>query len=330
MLDDIEWRLIRPTHPASTASVDVIATMKSQLQQSATYWTLVETPNTGTQSLLLASSTSTGARQMYIVIAGNITSSAAMFNEATTALTNSIQFGLCVGSASFLGHQLQSPFGPQIDQNGPYWTRYATAGGILSALSQTYFLESAESLAIGLRPTGTTVYGMSIAGAIIDRIETGRPEVTDDRCYGISSTGRDGSLSNVGGASTSFPAGSPSAGGRNCLIFIQSGSLMTNELAFIELSHLRTTNSFVTDTTSSIPTTMFHPLFGNTSSTSTTRTFVGKFRGLYLTRYTRGMAFFTQNGVTFALSVTNQTVSLGQGITFAPFSGSITLPRINQ
>ncbi len=187
-----DWRYIRPTVHAATTT-GCIAAIKGLVINSATQWRLVETPNTGSTSLLLQPVTS--SFQGYVVLASAITGSSAYRSpDDNTANGNRLQVGLYAGSASFLGPQRDLPFdgGAQTDRWWGYWH-----AGVATNVTQSFLVEGSEAIWFGLRGSGSTggQYG-ALCGAIGETDELtgegpgdGQPGALGRRKLGIVTAG---------------------------------------------------------------------------------------------------------------------------------------------
>lgn len=195
-LPKLNWRIAAtPSIPSSTAATNVIATLKSQLQ-SCQYWTLVETPNTGTTSLLFRpNATYSTSSNCNVVLAYNITGSTAYRAPDDAAAAATYQYRLAVGltpditengSGSFRGQNADRPF--QTATGNPRWSGYwfcANTGSI----SASFVLESEDNIFVGFkdRSTSSGTFGF-LAGAVVESHD-GLSGENNFRIYGIVTSG---------------------------------------------------------------------------------------------------------------------------------------------
>ena len=203
ILPKLYWRLgATPQIPATAAATDIIATLKSQIQ-GLNYWQLVESPNTGSTSLILKpisaptvnSSQFSSASNMNIVIAYNITGTVAYRSPDNATVAGATQYKLQVGltpdvtqggSGSFKGPNADRPF--QTATGNPRWSGYwhcAPTGSI----SASYILESLENIFVGFKDktSASGTYGFW-AGVLAETPDSGSGE-NNRRLYGMATTG---------------------------------------------------------------------------------------------------------------------------------------------
>lgn len=195
-LPKLNWRIAAtPSIPSSTAATNVIATLKSQLQ-SCQYWTLVETPNTGTTSLLFRpNATYSTSSNCNVVLAYNITGSTAYRAPDDAAPAATRQYRLAVGltpditengSGSFRGQNADRPF--QTATGNPRWSGYwfcANTGSI----SASFVLESEDNIFVGFkdRSNSSGTFGF-LAGAVVESHDRLDGE-NNYRVYGMITSG---------------------------------------------------------------------------------------------------------------------------------------------
>lgn len=191
-LPRMNWRLLGP-RIGSANTTNNIASIKQLIIQSGSHWRLVESPVTGTTSLLLQPVTASA--QIYVVIATNITGALAYQSPDVNAqafTASNIQVGLYVGSGTFLGPQRTYPFTGSVSNKWwGYWY-----GGNFQTTTQSYVIEGSEAIFIGSR-SATNQYG-SLLGVIgeTDAL-SGEPAAnspiggTGYRKIGVITTGND-------------------------------------------------------------------------------------------------------------------------------------------
>lgn len=217
-LPPLNWRLgASPARPTTTSATNVIARLKTQIQ-GLNYWQLVESPNTGTLSLVLKpigaptnnSSQFSSASNMNVVIASNVTGSAAYRTPDTNTSNGQfrLQFGLTPnitegGSGSFRGRNADRPF--KTATGNPRWSGYwhcANTGSI----SASFILESLESIFIGFKDNTSNSGTMGILiGVLAETFDSASGESW--RRYGMATTGISSMATNFW-ASTAFFFGS--------------------------------------------------------------------------------------------------------------------------
>ncbi len=192
-LNPVNWRLAStPSVPASRTNTDIIATLKTQLQ-SCQYWQLVETPNTGSASLLIKPVAAySSCSNMNIVIASAITGSTAYRPvDVVTDNATKLQIGLTpditgvsgsYGSGSFRGPDADKPF--QTATADPLWTKY-THFANCTLVSASYIIESQESIFIGIKEIASSGTMGVLAGAIIEAQDE-LSGMYDRRIFGIA------------------------------------------------------------------------------------------------------------------------------------------------
>lgn len=314
----LNWRFIAPTHPASTASADVLATMKEQIILSSSYWRIVESSATGSNSLVLTQ-VSQDFKPMYIVIANNITGTTAYRVPDTNAnAASALQIGLALGSGTFLNAQSETPFGSTYTRWWRYWTI-----GLLANLSQSFFIEGEDVLAIGMRSSTTNTQFISVAGAICETVDTTIAEDTMGRVCGIMSTGTSG-LNGVAWASLgAFPGHLTNANQVHAGIFGVSGSTPVNDVIPIRrqtFTNISTGLLLISGSSASarvgLPLHMF-------SLTPATKDYVvGKLRNMYATANSTHLVTFSSGANNVAVVVGHSNTTPGNVMMFAPLSGT--------
>lgn len=231
-LPKLNWRIAAtPSIPASTAATNVFATLKTQLQ-SCQYWTLVETPNTGTTSLLFRpNATYSTSSNCNVVLAYNITSSVAYRAPDDAAAAATYQYRMAVGltpnitengSGSFRGPNADRPF--QTATGNPRWSGYwfcANTGSI----SASFILESEDNIFIGFKERSSTsgAFGF-LAGAIVESHDSLDGE-NNFRVYGMITSGPTVMVSNFWATQTAFMSNGTSNSGPHAGAFIVSGGV---------------------------------------------------------------------------------------------------------
>lgn len=335
------WHFISQSSPASTASSDVFATMRAQMDASGVYWETVETPNTGTNSILfravttqaipfysssgdVVSTTILTASELYVLFANNITGSTAYRTpDNNTSAAARFQVGFNIGSASFLGANRDRPF---LNLSGNLWSGYWVAG-TLSILSQTFFLESEDILAIGFRETAGNY--VALCGAIIEGVHNDAY-----RYYGMMTCGSTAITSNMWALSAGVFGHSTSANANHFGVFDQKrGAIqMTGTIGSVGIDNTpakavfeflsRNTNSTVATNFVTGTTRIFEPVkyYYNSGSNE----MIGYLRGIYITGDAVSLStVFDSTGRDVAKILSNSRVAVADAAAFLPLSGSV-------
>lgn len=206
-LPRLTWRLIKPRDLAVTGTIaGAIAGMKSQIINSGVFWEIVESAATGSETIIIKPTTVnlTGSSDnMNVVITGNVTGTSAYQQDHTN--TDAEDY-LCVGftpdirghggaggiSGSFITASSDTPFGNVGGVSNVRWSKYWKFCDILTNdLSGTFFLESEESIFIGIRNAGNpNTFGTHV-GACLESFDSGSGEHvtgTTGRVYGMTAS----------------------------------------------------------------------------------------------------------------------------------------------
>lgn len=344
------WNLISGTLPATTASVDVIADIKRKVIENSIYWGIVESPNTGSTSLLLKPKTSftTGSgANVNIVIATAITGARGYQTPDTTAgNATKLQIGMTPditegGSGSFRLPNADRPF--QTATGNPRWAGYWHFASS-SFVSATFLIECEESIFIGFkdRSASSGVMG-ALAGCIVEALESGSGE-NDRRIYGMvvggggvaaagagtlplfSTTMWTNTSNNVNFFSMDNTAGAAHAGA-----FIVSGGVKLPDTYFSYLSRqpsgTPSQDSFATWASGSVPGSMQIGLPISFSASAviggTVPLFhLGMLRGVYVSSDERGLTTVNSGGLPQVIKVGTRFNSVQDTILFGPCSGA--------
>lgn len=235
-LPKLNWRIAAtPSIPSTTAATNVFATLKTQLQ-SCQYWTLVETPNTGTTSLLFRpNATYSTSSNCNIVLAYNITGSTAYRAPDDAAAAGTTQYRLAVGltpditengSGSFRGQNADRPF--QTATGNPRWSGYwfcANTGSI----SASFVVESEDNIFIGFKDRSSTsgTFGF-LAGAIIESYDSLSGE-NNFRLYGMLTSGPTNIAATFWSTLTAFFGNTSTNSTNHAGVFIVSGGVANGD-----------------------------------------------------------------------------------------------------
>lgn len=320
-LPRLNWRLLGPRRNANTASGS-IASIKQMVIASSSYWRLIETPNTGTTSAVIAPLTS--SISFYVVVTTGITGSSAYLTPDTNDATiraNDIQVGLYMGSGSFLGPQRDQPFsGSILNRWSKYWH-----GGHAASLTQSYIIEGTEALFIGIRGPTTNQYGC-ILGAIGES-DSRSGDTTGvlsssfgSRQYGIITTGDTAIDINFHATQNNFLSNYNVANSSHAGFFLQGGAPTDTNMANL----LRTTVATITtgqSTVSGSNTLIGSPVYMMTSGSQ------GRFRlrDIYVTENMVNLTVISQSGAPVGVAVAADGTTATNAILFAPMSGASNL-----
>lgn len=339
VLPRLNWRLISPQRPATVSGSDIIATVKSQVVNSCSYWQLVESANTGSNSILLkprsAFSTSSNCN---VVLAYNVTGTNAYRSPDTGAPTAQykLQIGMTPditenGSGSFKGPNADRPFQVSGD---PRWSGYwhCAATGSVSA---SFILESEDSIFIGFRTNLSSSGTMgALAGNIIETIDSGSGE-NNMRLYGMVTSGPTSISTAFWATNTSFLGNTNSADSNHAGVFTVSGSRTQSDtqwsyafkLSFTDVGSPSIGDYSTWNNTAAGPAgsrQIGFPVAMNTGDANDAAPFrlLGVLRGIYHGADEFGLAQITSGSTTVAYKLPTSWSGYQDAALFAPASGS--------
>lgn len=326
------WRVIQPTHPVSTAAADVFTSMRGQIQSSSQFWQVVQTAATGTNSLLLrcvnpapipfwsgtTGTTALTGSDLYVLLANNITGNTAYRDpDSNASAAARIQVGVAIGTGTFEGAQRDLPFS---QPSGSLWSGYWVAGTI-TTLSQTYFVEAQDIIAVGWRETAGNY--AAICGAIIE----GSKGPDSHRFYGMITNGSTAISSNGWAVTSGYMGHSTSANANHVGIFfprrgaiVSISTALGNRTAWENVTKLSNNigaTNFVTGSTR-----IFEPAQCQYVSASSEHT--GFYRGIYMTGDLRALeSVLDSAGAEVARILGNSRVAAADSFACVPISGSV-------
>lgn len=343
ILNSINWRLAStPTIPASRTNTDIIATLKAQIQ-SCQYWQLVESPNTGSTSLLIKPvATYSSCSNMNVVIASAITGSTAYRPvDVTTGNSTKLQIGLTpdvtgltgsFGSGSFRGPNADRPF--QTVSADPLWTKY-THFADCTLVSASYIIESQESIFIGFKETASSGTMGVLAGSIIES-QDALSGMYDRRIFGIITNNSSIWSTTFWSNTTTFfstPAGTTTP---RVIILITSGGIPNpdsiwnaNKVTIYRTPAPELGSLDVISGSAKIPASILLPIPFHGVSTQALGTYpmyLGLSRGFYMGPKSIGLTRHQVSGIDKYYSVSStylNSTGYSDSLYFYPASGSI-------
>lgn len=341
-LNPINWRLAStPTVPASRTNTDIIATLKTQLQ-SCQYWQLVESPNTGSTSLLIKPVAAySSCSNMNVVIATAITGSTAYRPvDVTTDNGTKLQIGLTpditgvtgsYGSGSFSGPNADKPF--QTATADPLWTKY-THFADCTLVSASYIIESQESIFIGFKEAVSSGTMGALAGSIIEA-QDALSGMYDRRIFGIATNNSSIWLTTFWTSTGTFFSTAAGSTSPRVVTLIASGGIPNpdsiwnaSKLTVYRTSAQQPGSLDVISGSAKIPATTLLPIsfYGvSTQAISSYPMYLGLSRGFYMGPRSVGLMRYQVSGIDKYYSVSSTYLnSTGPSDTlyFYPASGS--------
>lgn len=306
----LEWRFISPVSTPTTSAVDILTTIAGQVRASSQYWQILETPNTGSNSIVLQS-LSSAVEQMYVVIANNVTASGAYrFPDTSATPQANLQVGICLGSGSFLGSQRVEPFSGSVSWSG-YW-HYGTT----TSLSQSFILENDEALLLGLRETDQNY--AALFGALIEANDTNIGE--NDRNFGMMTCGPSALSAAFLGSTSQFLGFSATVNSPHAGVWItRRGGSRTFVPVRHAVNYLFSNSSATTVNSGSL---IGVPIYMCHASGSY---MIGRLREIFATRDTTSLSSVNISGSTCGYFVSSRRNSETDTILLAPYSGSANL-----
>lgn len=318
-LPRMNWRLLGP-RIGSANTTNNIASIKQLIIQSGSHWRLVESPVTGTTSLLLQPVTSSA--QIYVVIATNITGALAYASPdapAQALTASNLQVGVYIGSGTFLGPQRTFPFtGSTSNRWSGYWY-----GGNFKTTTQSFVIEGSEALYVGSR-SATNQYG-ALLGIIGETYESsGEPPDNSPlggsgrRKIGIITTGNEAINTVFLGSQTGFFGFNANSGFSHSAVWntIVIGTGSTIHPMWSMTVGNPATSLYTMQSISLIATPIY--------MVSTASQFLCKIRDVYTAPNFRNLTLLQQTGTTVGVFIggAGNTATPADSILFAPFSGT--------
>lgn len=319
VLNRVSWNLLGPIHIPSGSSTAVISTVKSLFAVSSSFWQLVETANSGTNSIVvkpILNNNTASSNNIHVVIAVGVTASAAYATNHTAASANErVQIGICAESGTFKTFQHIEPFG----QN-KRWSKYVHCAGT-AIISASFILESEESLFLGFkdRSTNSGTLG-ALVGAIGESFDSGSGDkVTGStgRLYGLASSGPAIMGTTFWSVNTGMFSQSTTANQSAAGIFATSGGISYNVFDTIQRYEVPSTQNNITANSFKVGVPFFWKKQSNEFRA------IGKPRGVYMYEETKGLLQYSSGAQVVAYSVSAQFGTTADTMMFVPASGAL-------
>lgn len=178
----LNWRRLGPAIPDSTSITDILISVKNLIIDSSSYWQLVESSGTGSNSLIVRP-TGQLSSSMQVILAGAVSQDDAYRTpdtNASNATRLQMAFTPISGTFNSGSYDSSTPFGNI--RFSKYWHVSTT-----TSTSASFILESEESIFFGFKDTSQQILG-GLVGAILEPYDETTGE-QNGRIFGMITAG---------------------------------------------------------------------------------------------------------------------------------------------